>query len=771
MEKNIKPKHPFNKVAVFLSILLMVYIFLPSAMLFIGQRYENKGNEVAAKVYYDRMDRFFPNRSATAQALERASDIISSNNLLVVSTNGVGSGFFLNDMIITKEAQPYYERLVERFPDTWQGRRARNKLATQKIKNKINQNKIHEAFSIMQKHYEDLHANAPTHYADATLVMETLTFLRGKGLYEEGLQFLDLYMDNYQATSINLNLYEAAGDLHAFLGNKEEAMEYYKTVLEAYEKNAEREVLYDESHYNTATVTRGFDTQAEALLRKIKQLSNESLSHGSVAGSISLRDIPFKEVNIFLQPQPQDQHNITIMGAVKGEAIWTMSNEDGSFFFDYLTPGRYSLGFVLDLEEVGDVVLKGGFFPQSTIMVVEDETSHWDFQLVDTITVTYPLNNEKITGDKVHFQWEPFEEAAYYTLELGSYDLNSGGASSTPYSGKKFYTNEAILTIEELTYTPRGMMFTDEGPDPGSFFGFAHPKGKYFWGVVARDKEGNALTSSRGYLKGENTDFHFTDRDLRQGDYFILERNFEEAIEAYEEDLINNPEDIYALSMLGKLYGLAYGNHDIYPYTDLDKAIAYYERLYTITEDITFLNNINGIVYRDKKDYDKTLEILKILEENNALHPWHINQLAMIYNHQGNYEKALKTLLEIDDTSYQLEALLRVITNNFEGLNPSILGLTEEKWLEALKQYEENYAFIDSELKEAINTKPPLEALDLFSKRDLTPHEALLQIALKAVEPSISINEYEEVKDFIKEYGEIDPILSDIVKGLFMIFI
>lgn len=760
----IKVKNILKGIGIFFAILLMIYTFLPSAMLSIANRYQSQGHPLIAKAYYDRMDSFFPNRSETAEALDRAASIADDTNLLMISSTGVGGASYIGGYI-TKEAEAYYKKLVDRFPDTWQGKRAKVQLTIQEIRHLIHNDQVEEAFSLMKHHYETINANTTTNYWDASVALEAVAVLKSKGLYIQGLDFLEYMLqddDNFEDT----RLYELIGDIHSFLGNKLEAETYYSLLLKEYDENMEMELQYaNEEH--AEWITRNHAERREEILRKMLSLTDTPLESGAVTGTLFLRNEPLKFAPVFLQPQ-NDPMGGTFSGSTH-DAIWASSDYQGGFNFNYVEPGRYSLGFVVDLDVVGDVVLKGGFFPKTTIYVDEGENYHWDFQLVDTLKVLSPIDNEVISGDTIHFQWTPFAEAVYYTLELGAHSINGSGSYSTTYSEKKFYTNEAILSIEELTYLPSGMMFDENGPTPDSFFGFGHPKKKYFWGVLAHDEEGNILTSSRGYLKGQNTDFGFAERDLRTGDELLFNRKFSEAIAAYEEDLKMNPNDAYALSMLGKLYGLSYGNLEKYPYSDIDKAIRYYERLYHLTDNPRFLENTISLLYGEKINYQDVLRLLEILEEKHQLQSWLQRYRVMIYSHEGNYNKALEELMKIDAKYHGLEASLRIITNKFSEMQLKERDSLEESWIEALKQYEELYASVDVALKERLHQKTPLEALNLLENEKLTPHKALLQLAFKVVEPTISIHEYEALLEYKNQYESMDSTLAKILQGFLAI--
>ncbi|ABR48306.1 hypothetical protein Amet_2147 [Alkaliphilus metalliredigens QYMF] len=766
----IKVKHVLAGIGISLALLLLTYTFIPSIILYMGERYNQNGEPMAAKIYYDRLDRFFPNRAETATALERLAEISDTNSLLMISSAGTGSVQGMT-VELSKESQEYYEKLVERFPQTWQGRSAQTQLSKQNIRNLLSKGRVDEAFEIMVSHYETINAIPRTNYYDSSVALGATQILKSQGLYNEALRFSN-YLLEERDYSFDQRLYQSMAELHALLGNQEQAEEYYLKLLDLIEEGRQREAEFAQQEGNDAISERSYyDNQREVILRRIASLGDKPLQYGKITGSLTLMDSALASIQFFLQEQNDPSRGV-IFGGHYEDSIWSITDSSGNFSFGKLPPGRYSLGFILDLDEVGDVILEGGFFPESTIYIDENQNYHWDFNLVDTLRATSPVDNEKIIGDQVHFKWEPFEGAAYYTLEMGSYSSDGSGWISTIYSDKKFHNNEAILSLEELTYTQTGMSYDSEGPTPSSLFGFAQPGGKYFWGVRAHDKNGSILTSTRGYLRSQNTDFHFEERDLRNGDELILARDYQGAIDAYEEDLSYDPEDAYALAMLGKLYGISFNIQEFsYPHADFNKALDYYERLYALTENPSSLDRIADISYSNLQDYEKTLEVLGFIETNYDLNSWQQSYRVRIQAHHGNYRESLDELLTIDHPHSDLEAALRIINNDFTDLTPrdkNSNDLMKEAWVDALNSYGENYASMDANLRNNLLLRSPLEAIEYIGNGNPPPHQALLKLCLEIIEPSITVDTFQEVKDFDDQYGSLDPELSKMLQRLLM---
>ncbi|MCR3921032.1 MAG: hypothetical protein NUK65_00740 [Firmicutes bacterium] len=117
-----KVKHLLSVCAILLVFFALGYLLLPSLLFSQGEKYRAQGEPLTAKIYYDRLNDYFPQHGKTAAALEQAAIIASEGNLLMVTPRSIGGTGGHPDAIISQEAVDYYTLLVERFPDTWHGK-------------------------------------------------------------------------------------------------------------------------------------------------------------------------------------------------------------------------------------------------------------------------------------------------------------------------------------------------------------------------------------------------------------------------------------------------------------------------------------------------------------------------------------------------------------------------------------------------------------------------------------------------------------------------
>jgi tetratricopeptide (TPR) repeat protein len=756
-----KVKDLLKIIALTTSVIFISYWFLPSVLLSIARGHNDP---LVAKVYYDRIIDYFPGHWNTPEALERAAQMSAYENLIMISPTGIGGAHNIGGSL-SKVSLEYYKKLAEKFPNTPEGERARRELFIHEVRNLINNDQIKEAKGKIDS-FEVTNERFKWYLRD--IVEKAARSFTANGHFEVAIEIIEGFLNRNSETKDN-DFYEVLGDLYSTVGNAQKAKENYQLVLEGlkeieeHERNMPKEhrVGYDDSATESYTAQK-----RNEIIEKIARLTDKPINPGQVKGSITLHGKPLGGIQLFLQPQRSEFSSI--FGATFN-ALWVTSNSDGRFDFNFVQPGRYSLGFVLDLDQVGDVVLKGGHFPKSTMLVEENGTYTWDFDLVKTMKAKSPVDNAVIEGDTIEFAWEPFEGAAYYTLELGTYFSN--GWMSKAFGGR-YYSNRAFITKDDMSSEPGGMSWDELGPTPESLLGFGRPGGRYFWSVVAKDHDGNILSASRGYLKGQNTDFTFVETTIPQGDSLILERKYGEAIEAYEKTLRAKPEDLHSMRMLARLYGIegTISRHSEFNFSDMKRSLELYRKLYEITGNIGYLERIGSILYHELGEYDEAFEIFDVLEREGRLYDYYRYSRALILSHNGEYEKALSELQKAESRYYIHESALRIILNKFTNNETKIKDSTENAWLRAMEEYQREYGQRDTEIKEFIRTKTPLEAIEKYDGKNLTPHQEFLIILTKALEPSLRRNLNQDINDYIARSMEIDASFIRIAKLLLMVY-
>lgn len=586
----IKVKNLIKALLIMASMSLILYSVMPSIMMKLADMQMQKGNRPAAHVYYQRIIRYFPKNGTAAMAMEWLAQGLEVDNYLMISPVGFGgSSSYGEEMgIISEETLQLYEKLVQLHPDTPHGHRAMIKLAIRDIYHALKE----DSYNKVQKVIDDLEERTlpRSAYELQRVYLFTIKELSSRGYFNKAVDFGEKYIQSIEADKslyyYDERIFETLGDAYLMMGEGERAKEIYRGLIDNIRSNQLERLKYNEDdeiiHYSNI-----YDEERIANLeRKIATVMESGANSGRISGNVTLNGEALGETSVFLQP-------LTGNGGfpmADNRALWLRSNEKGEFTFNNVPTGRYGLGLVVDLNIIGDSVLKEGRFPNSTIDVEAGGSYHWSFDFVETLKVNSPVNDAVINSDEIHFSWEPVEGAAYYTLELGRY---FGGASSTRPLPEKYYDTTAEQAANILLQLDGSLSFDDNGVVPMSFMNYPYPNSKHFWGVVAYDYNDNILTSTLGYVRGQNTDFTFKGQQMRQGDKYLEAGDYKRTIEAYEGDLDKNSEDIYALIMLARLYKT--NEVDIYPHTNLPRAKELLQRLYDITDDEIFLLQYNSI--------------------------------------------------------------------------------------------------------------------------------------------------------------------------------
>ncbi|ABW17727.1 conserved hypothetical protein [Alkaliphilus oremlandii OhILAs] len=437
------------------------------------------------------------------------------------------SGFgpiYNSNHYIFPETRAYYEEILQRFPRGLSAQRVRYNLLIPDVQGEVLHGNVEEAIEMIKSFYANIHNETPRY----------------------------------------MNAYTINGAIQAFevKGYDEEAKDLLRWIID-YEDDWEKNIFQD----------------------YLSRLENSKDAYGSVTGKVSLRGKSFKNIPVFLQYQ--DTPDGTLYGFTQ-EAFWAITDNNGNFEFPNIPEGRYTVGLIGDLDQIGDTVLQGNPFEHTDFTIEKGQTYDFNISFVDRMKIISPVDGEEIKEDFIQFQWEPLEGAAYYTIALG---ISFEGASGTRIYGK-YNTNEALVSKEDILYLHNFHTFDEEGPIPEPFFGFMNPKGQLFWGVHAYDENDRLLSSSIGYIRDESTEFSIGEIELTEGDKKLLKRDYAGAIESYEQSLAENKEDIHSLLMLARLYNFEQKLSN-YTYGNKEKAKEYYRRLHKITGNEIFLENSN----------------------------------------------------------------------------------------------------------------------------------------------------------------------------------
>ncbi|MEK5252904.1 carboxypeptidase-like regulatory domain-containing protein [Paenibacillus sp. FSL F4-0125] len=296
------------------------------------------------------------------------------------------------------------------------------------------------------------------------------------------------------------------------------------------------------------------EMQLEALKSAIQSaVDMGSTSTAVVSGTLTRSDgSPVSRAGVFLRAESEVHHSIT-----EAEPYRIVTDDKGRFEFHGVIPGFYQLQLGLSYDQID-----GWTWPvqyDDWIEVKPDDRLNESIVLQPLLELQSPINQETITGQSVDFRWKAVKGAAYYRLSGG---VSTVGSSFSSQIRDYITDNQVSIPLDELYYNS-GFSYGSGGEgfesiDPLSFLVFMNPEARFSWNIEAFDADGRLITRSNGYRLNEDTVgnlpfFYLKERELTTADRLLLNKNPEQALEMYQQNVLDDPQDAHALHMLVKL--------------------------------------------------------------------------------------------------------------------------------------------------------------------------------------------------------------------------
>lgn len=273
----------------------------------------------------------------------------------------------------------------------------------------------------------------------------------------------------------------------------------------------------------------------------------------AISGSVKRSDgTPLTGTGVFLRDR-----SVVNTSVRSGEPYQTMTDSEGNYSFTGVLPGSYQLTIGLQYDQTN-----GWLWPVQTdawIDVAGGATLTENIVFTPLIELRSPVNEVKLNGPSIRFEWEPVKGAAYYTLN-GGFQSENGWYSTSVRS--HISSNSLELPVEELYDAVSGYAFDEVDGHwtvlPASLLGFTNPEARFSWSINAYTAQGDQIASSNGYRLNESDTgslpfFYLTARELTEADRLLLAGKHEEALAAYEAVLEKSPQDLHSLRMAIRL--------------------------------------------------------------------------------------------------------------------------------------------------------------------------------------------------------------------------
>lgn len=365
---------------------------------------------------------------------------------------------------------------------------------------------------------------------------------------------------------------------------------------------------------------------------------------------------------------------------IGGESFVAITDEKGYFETLPISDGIYDVGLGLDGSLLTDKVFQKS---ETGYVEIAQGDEHIEYTFRDTFDVYSPQPGSVVKDDLFNVSWEEVPEADYYTVEpvIFSNPLEkSGGSFRSPIEDidgeGRFGGTSADFRISDVRNQTGGMTF--EGEEwllgSGAVLGKFLPGGEYPIIVNAYDKNNQLITSSfpmRTYY--DQIPSIVVEGDLSPGQRLVAQLKYPEAIEYYEEVLLEEPDNMEAISSLIKIYGIGWKKGE----KNLERAFELLERV----EDERLASNlINSISFELEADEilgseEKIMDMIAILEKYNEDDAHYAR--FKLHRAKGNYREARDALENLENFLPESLVFLNIYLGDYDL---AVQGLLDDRF-------------------------------------------------------------------------------------------
>ncbi len=451
------------------------------------------------------------------------------------------------------------------------------------------------------------------------------------------------------------------GDVYFGLGEYDQAERIYKEALEQAKKDWEDFKTHfkanrsDKAENINATLEdQPVYHHSKTKLDLIASLKDEDKGKSSsVKGQILTGDTSISNVLVYLVNEKTYEGRMGNFADISSNPP-VLTDAQGKFEFRPVIPGKYFIVLGFKPEDLEGI---GRFKGLETFKVEAGKPTELCYVLRPRVKVIEPAGKQTFNqGQEMKISWEEVPQASTYNLHI-TLKFDSGCYVSRVYrknlKGNSYIFNPRGLELREMNFVARGDGFVLA---PSAVLGSFYPGAEIFFVIEALDKDGRSISDSEGYvlqLNGNYPSIMVEEAEpLSAGDQYVIEKNYDEAVRAYQDALQNNPDDPYTLLSLARLYSSGWTEGT----EDRDKAVYYYRKVLKVTNETFIMEEVASAAVA-AGDYKLGISLFKQIEEQLEVDSFWSHLIGELYFKTGKPDKALAYYLKYLDSQKEFRDL------------------------------------------------------------------------------------------------------------------
>lgn len=375
--------------------------------------------------------------------------------------------------------------------------------------------------------------------------------------------------------------------------------------------------------------------------------ANSSETKNTLSGYIKYNGKPLRGVIVYLKDSKDTGMS---SGGFVDSGIYGMTDESGRYEIKNIPDGNYNIGLNGSWQQLKSKQIK---LKKKHITFSGYTMKVENIQLFDPIRVN---EFEYIDKEKIKVSWEnPMGDGFEYSVKFGEIQNREDGGEDVSYSYINSIStkeNFVVIDLEELKKTSVGNIYSwgNALVDPYQVIEPFYHEGKYGLVIDAYMENSDYFTpGSNNYGVYSNRPYdsiYIEGKEWNEGDRLLLNKEYTKALDWFENELNENPENLHAMKILSTIYSKGYKGQE----------------------------KIRGLIGKDIK---KGIKYTESLQERIGETHYVLFTLADLYNSDDQYERAIEYYLkrvELEEVSYEY----RLIGNMYMKMG---------RWNEALKYY------------------------------------------------------------------------------------